>query len=199
MATWRALDQYAPFAQILVRYMWEARPPLNPNQLATRAGLRRQILSQWLNVPATAELHPDPVAVVKVARAMDVPVADLLVAAGHATKTDPLLDRSGAWAYVLQRIEAAPPLTPSDQATDQDGSQQCNVWDEPTRQQVLNLLRTFATADLATPRADQADQADQAYSAALSEGTAGGSPERRSQAAVYAAAEPTSEDSSSAS
>lgn len=193
MATWRSLDQYAPFAQILVRYMWEARPPLNPNQLAIRAGLRRQILSQWLNAPATAELHPDPVAVVKVARAMDVPVADLLIAAGHATEADPLLDRSGAWAYVLQRVEAAPSMAPSGQASNQDGSQQDNVWDEPTRQQILNLLRTFATADLATHPAN---------SAALSEGAAGGPPERHSEAAVSAAAEdPTSEaseDSSSA-
>ena len=143
MATWRSLEQYAPFAQILVRYMWEARPPLNPNQLAIRAGLRRQVLSQWLNAPATAELHPDPAAVVKVARAMGVPVADLLIAAGHTTETDPLMDRPGAWTYILQHVEAASPLAPRGQEEDR----QDESWDESTRQHVLTFLRALATAD----------------------------------------------------
>ncbi|HEX8035321.1 MAG TPA: helix-turn-helix transcriptional regulator [Ktedonobacterales bacterium] len=188
MATWRPLDQYAPFAQILVRYMWDARPPLNPNQLAKRAGLRRQVLSQWLNAPATAELHPDPAAVVKVARAMDVPVADLLITAGHATKTDPLFDRPGAWAYVMQCVEAASLLAPRGQASDQESSQQDEFSDEPTRQHVLRLLRTLATADMAAHLAD---------SAALLEAAAGGPPERPSEAAVSSTADSASDDSSS--
>lgn len=145
MATWRSLEQYAPFAQILVRYMWEARPPLNPNQFAIRAGLRRQILSQWLNAPATAELHPDPTAVVKVARAMGVPVTDLLIAAGHGTAVDPLLDRTGAWAYILQRVEDAPSVVQSEQES--------NQLDEPTRQHVLASLRALAAADAASLQA----------------------------------------------
>ncbi len=155
MATWRPLDQYAPFAQILVRYMWESRPPLNPNQFAIRAGLRRQILSQWLNAPAAADLHPDPTAVVKVARAMGVPVTDLLIAAGHGTEVDPLLDRPGAWAYVLQRIEDTLPFAKGEQESDQ----QDLFLDEPTRQHLLAFLRTLATADAAALQAAVASTA----------------------------------------
>lgn len=143
MATWRPLDQYAPFAQILVRYMWESRPPLNPNQFAIRAGLRRQILSQWLNAPGAAELHPDPTAVVKAARAMGMPVTDLLMAAGHCTEADPLLDRPGAWAYVLRRIEDTPPFAKGEQ----ESNQQDLFLDEPTRQHLLAFLRRLAAAD----------------------------------------------------
>ena len=28
MAKWRALNDYSPFARLLVEYMWEQRPPL---------------------------------------------------------------------------------------------------------------------------------------------------------------------------
>jgi transcriptional regulator with XRE-family HTH domain len=149
MATWKSLDQYAPFAQILVRYMWEARPPLNPNQLAVRAGVRRQVLSQWLNAPATADLHPDPAAVVKVARAMGMPVADLLIAAGHATEADPLLDRKGAIAYVAQLIESSAPIP---RQSGQDGSDQQEQWDEPTHQRVLMYLRALDEVDTEPPQ-----------------------------------------------
>ncbi len=155
MATWRPLDQYAPFAQILVRYMWESRPPLNPNQFAIRAGLRRQILSQWLNAPASAELHPDPTAVVKVARAMGVPVTDLLIVAGHCTEADPLLDRTGVWAYVLQRIEDSPPFTEGEQ----ESNRQVLALDEPARQNLLVFLRALATADEAALQATIASAA----------------------------------------
>lgn len=151
MATWKSLDQYAPFAQILVRYMWEARPPLNPNQFAIRAGLRRQILSQWLNAPASAELHPDPAAVVKVARAMGVPVADLLIAAGHATEADPLVDYAGAWAYVLRHVESSPAFA---QEPAQEGTEPSECWDEPTRERVLAFLRACEAEDAAVHQAD---------------------------------------------
>lgn len=150
MATWKSMDQYAPFAQILVRYMWEARPPLNPNQLAVRAGVRRQVLSQWLNAPAAAELHPDPVAVVKVARAMGMPVADLLIAAGHATEVDPLLDRVGSWAYLLQRVESA--LQGAHQPG-QEGAAQQERWDETMRNSVLAFLRELEAEDIASHQA----------------------------------------------
>lgn len=153
MATWKPIEQYAPFAQILVRYMWESRPPLNPNQLAIRSGVRRQVLSQWLNAPASAELHPDPAAVVKIARAMGVPVADLLIVAGHATESDPLLDRPGAWAYILQRIEASPPFAAT---AEQEGSQQGEIWDESTRHRIMESLRSLATADIAAHRSSVA-------------------------------------------
>lgn len=150
MATWKSMDQYAPFAQILVRYMWEARPPLNPNQLAVRAGVRRQILSQWLNAPATSELHPDPAAVVKVARAMGMPVADLLIAAGHATEADPLLDCIGAWAYVLQRIEST---LSSAYGPEQEGAEQEGSPDESMHNSMLALLREIEAEDIASHQA----------------------------------------------
>jgi len=107
MAHWRPLDAYTPFGQALVEYMWAQRPPLLPAQFAARMGVRKQALSSWLSSDAT----PPPRVVVQLARAMGLPVADLLIAAGHATEEDPLFDTDGAWALVLdtalQRAAAA--------------------------------------------------------------------------------------------
>lgn len=97
MAHWRSLDAYTPFGRALVEYMWSQRPPLLPAQFAARMGVRKQTLSSWLSSDAT----PPPQVVVRLARAMGLPVADLLIAAGHAVADDPLFDTAGAWALLL--------------------------------------------------------------------------------------------------
>lgn len=103
MAHWRSVEDYSPFARILVEYMWAQRPPLLPAQFAARMGTRKQALSSWLTSDAT----PPPQVVVRLARAMGLPVADLLIAAGHATLEDPLVDSAGAWEVVLATVRAA--------------------------------------------------------------------------------------------
>ena len=103
MAKWRALDAYSPFARTLVDYMWTQRPPLLPNQFAERMGVRKQALSTWLNSDAV----PAPPVVVRLARAMGLPVRQLMTAAGYAPADDPLLDAADAWAYVRSEVEHA--------------------------------------------------------------------------------------------
>jgi transcriptional regulator with XRE-family HTH domain len=103
MGSWRALDDYTPFARTLVEYMWRQRPPLLPNQFADRAGVRKQALSTWLNGTTV----PAPLVVVRLARTMGLPVRQLLVAADYATEADPLLDIADAWAYVRAQVEQA--------------------------------------------------------------------------------------------
>ena len=66
MAKWRPLDDYSPFARLLVEYMWEQRPPLLPNQFAQRMGVRKQQISFWLNSDAT----PSASVLVRLARGM---------------------------------------------------------------------------------------------------------------------------------
>jgi hypothetical protein len=103
MAKWRALEEYTPFAQLLVEYMWEQRPPLLPNQFADRMSVRKQALSTWLNSDAV----PAPPVVMRLARGMGQPVRELLTAAGYAPADDPLLDRVDAWTYVRGVVERA--------------------------------------------------------------------------------------------
>jgi transcriptional regulator with XRE-family HTH domain len=94
-------------AQALVQFMWDARPPLNPTQLARRAGIRKQLLSSWLQSPSHAVISPEPAVVVRLARAMGRPVNDLFLAAGHTDPGDPLFDLPGAWEYVMARVDYA--------------------------------------------------------------------------------------------
>jgi transcriptional regulator with XRE-family HTH domain len=104
MAKWRSLDDYSPFARLLVEYMWEQRPPLLPNQFAQRMGIRKQQISVWLNSDATP---PAPV-LVHLARGMGHPVSELFIAAGYASKDDPLFDGEESWAHVLTEVQATP-------------------------------------------------------------------------------------------
>lgn len=104
MARWRPLDDYSPFARLLVEYMWEQRPPLLPNQFAQRMGVRKQQVSSWLNSDAT----PAPSIVVRLARGMGRPVSQLFVAADHATADDPLFDIEESWTHVLETVQASP-------------------------------------------------------------------------------------------
>ncbi len=103
MAKWRALDEYTPFARTLVDYMWTQRPPLLPNQFADRMAVRKQALSTWLN----SDTVPAPPVIVRLARAMGLPVRQLMTAAGYAPEDDPLLDAADAWAYVRSEVECA--------------------------------------------------------------------------------------------
>jgi transcriptional regulator with XRE-family HTH domain len=68
-----------------------------PSQFAEQMGVRKQALSTWLNGDAV----PAPPVIVRLARAMGLPVRHLMTAAGYAPADDPLLDVADAWAYVL--------------------------------------------------------------------------------------------------
>jgi hypothetical protein len=104
MGRWRPLASYAPFARVLVAYMWEARPPLNPNQLAQRAGIRRQLLSSCLNSRADARIAPEPTVVRRLARVLGRPTSELLSLAGHGDAEDPFLDRVEAVDFALAEL-----------------------------------------------------------------------------------------------
>lgn len=104
MAKWRPLDEYSPFARLLVEYMWEQRPPLLPNQFAQRMGVRKQQVSSWLNSDAVAS----PGTMVRLARGMRRPVSELFIVAGHASLDDPLYDLEEAWSHVLAEVQATP-------------------------------------------------------------------------------------------
>lgn len=104
MAKWRSLDDYSPFARLLVEYMWGQRPPLLPNQFAQRMGVRKQQISLWLNSDAT----PSASVLVRLARGMGHPVSELFIAAGYATPDDPLFDIEESWVHMLSEVQATP-------------------------------------------------------------------------------------------
>jgi transcriptional regulator with XRE-family HTH domain len=104
MAKWRALNDYSPFARLLVEYMWEQRPPLLPNQFAQRMGVRKQQVSSWLNSDAS----PAPSLLVRLARGMALPVSELFIAAGYASSSDPLFDIEETWTHVMAEVQATP-------------------------------------------------------------------------------------------
>jgi len=104
MAKWRALNDYSPFARLLVEYMWEQRPPLLPNQFAQRMGVRKQQVSSWLNSDAS----PAPSLLVRLARGMARPVSELFIAAGYASSSDPLFDIEETWTHVMAEVQATP-------------------------------------------------------------------------------------------
>jgi transcriptional regulator with XRE-family HTH domain len=117
MAKWRALEEYTPFARLLVEYMWEQRPPLVPNQFAERMGVRKQALSTWLN----SDAMPAPQVVVRLARGMGRPVRELMTAAGFAPEDDPLLDTTDAWAYVVDEVQRVLSVEAADAADIETG------------------------------------------------------------------------------
>lgn len=104
MAKWRPLEEYSPFARLVVEYMWEQRPPLLPNQFAQRMGVRKQQVSSWLNSDAT----PSPGILIPLARGMGRPVSELFIAAQYATQDDPLFDIEEAWTHVLAEVQTTP-------------------------------------------------------------------------------------------
>jgi transcriptional regulator with XRE-family HTH domain len=104
MAKWKPLEDYSPFARLLVEYMWEQRPPLLPNQFAQRMGIRKQQVSSWLNSDAT----PSPLTLMRLARGMGRPVSELFIAANAATPADPLFDLEETWTHVLAEVQETP-------------------------------------------------------------------------------------------
>lgn len=104
MAKWRSLEDYSPFARLLVEYMWEQRPPLLPNQFAQRMGVSKQQVSSWLN----SDVSPSPAVLVRLARGMARPVSEMFIAAGYASVDDPLYDIEETWAHVLREVQATP-------------------------------------------------------------------------------------------
>jgi transcriptional regulator with XRE-family HTH domain len=104
MAKWRALEDYSPFARLLVEYMWGQRPPLLPNQFAHRMGVRKQQVSSWLNSDAT----PSPSVLVRLARGMALSVSELFIAAGYTPGNDPLFDTEEAWTHIIAEVRSAP-------------------------------------------------------------------------------------------
>jgi hypothetical protein len=146
MTQWRDLDAYSPFARVIVEFMWAARPPLQPAQFAARVGVRRQRVATWLSTDA---VPPAPV-VMELARGMGMPVRELLVAAGHATADDPLLDREDAWELVTSAL--ARYLTEGSGSGDMPADQ---------RQAILDLIQAAhvaADGRAATPSAPPGSQ-----------------------------------------
>jgi transcriptional regulator with XRE-family HTH domain len=168
MAKWRSLAEYTPFAQLLVEYMWEQRPPLLPNQFAERMGVRKQALSTWLNTDAV----PAPQVVVRLARGMGRPVRELMTAAGFAPADDPLLDITDAWEYVLHEIQRALGVDAEKKAEsetwhDVDGTNVPGVATETaapalpeTREALFVLLRQLQARMLPTTKASIRAPAD---------------------------------------
>jgi transcriptional regulator with XRE-family HTH domain len=140
MASWRALEEYSPFARTLVEYMWTQRPPLVPNQFAERMGVRKQALSTWLNSDAV----PAPPVVVRLARRMGRPVRELMTAAGYAPADDPLLDIVDAWAYVRGEVE---------QVGSGSGSGELAAATPAAREALLALLHQLQDRAVGRPRA----------------------------------------------
>jgi hypothetical protein len=102
---WRPLEEYPGFMRPIVQYMWEHRPPLNPSQFATLTGVRRQLLSAYLNSPTDANLAPEPDVVRRFARAMGRPTSELMALANHGDAEDPFLDRVGATDFLLAEVD----------------------------------------------------------------------------------------------
>lgn len=104
MAKWRPLEDYSPFARLLVEYMWEQRPPLLPNQFAQRMGVRKQQVSNWLNSDAT----PSPQTLMRLARGMGRPVSEVFITSGATAAADPLFDLEEAWTHTLTEVQTTP-------------------------------------------------------------------------------------------
>jgi len=118
MARWRTLEEYTPVARLLVDYMWEQRPPLLPSQFAARMGLPKQLVSSWLSGQAT----PSPAVLLHLARRMELPVSQLLIAAGYTQDTDPLLDIPEAWSHVLHAVRLYQEQRPGSEREEESAS-----------------------------------------------------------------------------
>ena len=121
---WRPLSEYHPAVRLMVRYMWDQEPPLLPSGFADVLGVPRQTVSRWLQ-HTNAETPPalTPQLAVRLARGMQLPVADLLTAAGFCTADDPLLDTDGAWRYVLSRVRAIESWESHDSVGEAEGTE----------------------------------------------------------------------------
>jgi transcriptional regulator with XRE-family HTH domain len=100
MARWRPVEEYTPLAQRLVHYMWEQRPPLLPAQFADKVGVSRQLISRVLN----QDTAPEPSALLRMARVMQLPSQTLFRAAGYTTDAEPIYTYDEAWESVMGAI-----------------------------------------------------------------------------------------------
>lgn len=134
MARWKDLADYSTVARLLVEYMWEHRPPLLPSQFAEQVAMPKQALSRVLNDHA----DPDPVHLVKIARATPLSLTVLFQAAGYTTPDYPVYDQETAWAMVIDAVQAVPQVG------------------EGTRGLVIDFLVTLH-AGLFTPQPERKD------------------------------------------
>ncbi|MEO7000541.1 MAG: hypothetical protein ABI068_01895 [Ktedonobacterales bacterium] len=104
---WKQLNDYSPFARILVEYMWEQRPPLLPAGFAERMGISKQTVSKWLNTPGA----PEADLVIQVARRMPMSVHTLFDAAGFTPPEYPLYSIPEAWEFILNRVQESAQLS----------------------------------------------------------------------------------------
>lgn len=105
---WKAIDQYVPWMQTLVRFMWQHTPaPMQPAEFASAAAIPRQMLSRWLAAGPDVELAPDPTALRGAARAMAMPTSQLMTLVGYGSAADPFLDWEEAIAWVREAVSRA--------------------------------------------------------------------------------------------
>jgi len=84
-----------------------AAAPAQPQPVRrARRGVRRQLLSSYLNSPADAQLAPAPEVVRRFARAIGRPTSELMALAGYGDAEDPFLDRAEAVHFVLAVLDA---------------------------------------------------------------------------------------------
>ena len=140
MARWRPLEDYTPLAQILVRFMWEERPPLLPAQFADNVRVSRQTLSRVLNQGAL----PDPAALLRMARLIGVPAQQLFLAAGYTTEDDPIYTQEEAWAMVIKTMATS------------------EISDDAERVHLIEMLQRHQLASTTTMPSDEANDAHEA-------------------------------------
>ena len=126
---WKQLNEYSPFARILVEYMWEQRPPLLPAGFAERMGISKQIVSKWLNTPGA----PEADLVIQVARRMPLPVQTLFDAAGFTPPEYPLYSIPEAWEFVLNRVQESAQLSAGEREHIAQALGVIRADDEPTQ------------------------------------------------------------------
>jgi len=81
--------------------MWEQRPPLLPAQFADKVGVSRQLVSRILN----QDTLPEPSALLRMARVMQIAAQTLFQAAGYTTVADPIYTYDEAWDGVMAAIQ----------------------------------------------------------------------------------------------
>ena len=112
MARWRPLEDYSPLAQLLVRYMWEQRPPLLPAQFADKVMVSRQAILRILNQDA----NPEPAVLLRIARMLHIPTQHLFQLAGYTTDADPIYRNAEAWDMVRIAIQQTEGISDGERA-----------------------------------------------------------------------------------
>lgn len=108
---WEDTEALTRFARLIRDYMWNHRPPLNPNSFAELVGVRSSTVAKWRD-----GAMPDPETMDLIAKRTGMNVLSLYEAAGYVTPRD-------AWEYISQGVEASRDL------------------DEDTRQRILAHVR----------------------------------------------------------